>query len=188
MKNRDKTTKYVGVLKRKDMYVADPQSLVIVDVPSHVLCHPFLNRKKLDERLVRSIMRVGVLHPVKVCRGVQQHGLWVLEVILGRQRIRAAREANRRLQACGKPTITVDIIIIDATADVMAQMIREDASDTDELGLGMETSRSILEKRAMLKNMGLPESLFDSHSRSAPAVKQSSKERRKLAKAAAYRA
>lgn len=188
MKNRDKTTKYVGVLKRKDMYVADPQLLVIVDTPAHVLCHPFLNRKKLDELLVRSIMRVGVLHPVKVCRGMQQHGVWVLEVILGRQRIKAAREANRRLRACGKPTLTVDIIIVDATVDEMVQMIREDASDTDELGLGMETSRSILEKRAMLKNMGLPESLFDSHSRSAPAVKQSSKERRKLAKAAAYRA
>ncbi len=66
MKNRDKTTKYVGVLKRKDMYVADPQSLVLVDTQGHVLCHPFLNKKKLDERLVRSIMRVGVLHPVKV--------------------------------------------------------------------------------------------------------------------------
>ena len=83
-----KAAKYRGVVSRKDISVADPDLLVIVDTPGHPLYQPARNQKPLDEAMIRSIMQDGVLSPIKVVRGPQVRGQWTLEVVYGRQRVR----------------------------------------------------------------------------------------------------
>jgi ParB family chromosome partitioning protein len=67
--------------------------------------HPLFDERvylPLDEGLVRNIMVFGVLEPALV----RKNGP-LTEVIDGRQRVRAAREANRRLSEQGAETVAV---------------------------------------------------------------------------------
>ena len=71
--------------------------------------HPLYDERislPLDEGLVRNIMVFGVLEPVLV----RKNGSFV-EVIDGRQRVRATREANRRLAKQGEMTHAVPCFV-----------------------------------------------------------------------------
>lgn len=138
-----KAAKYRGVVSRKDISVADPDLLVIVDTPGHPLYQPARNQKPLDEAMIRSIMQDGVLSPIKVVRGPQVRGQWTLEVVYGRQRVRNAREANRRLVAEGRPPIMIEIVIIDASPEQLRRMMEvENTHRTDYTPYELATTAS----------------------------------------------
>lgn len=127
-----KAAKYLGVVGRKDMSTADPDDLVIVDTPGHPLYQPARNIKPLEEWMVLSIMANGVIQAIKVVRGPMVKGRWTLEVVYGRQRVRHAREANKRLRAAGLPTIMIEVIIIDRSPEQLRMMVEiENTHRTD---------------------------------------------------------
>lgn len=138
-----KAAKYRGVVSRKDISVADPDLLVIVDTPGHPLYQPARNQKPLDEAMIRSIMQDGVLSPIKVVRGPQVKGQWTLEVVYGRQRVRNAREANRRLVLEGRPPVMIEIVIIDASPEQLRRMMEvENTHRTDYTPYELATTAS----------------------------------------------
>ena len=83
---------------RRSDVIRDPDDLILVTDPSH---HLYDERVLLepDDGLVRSIMDVGVLQAV----AVQGDGDKKTMVVFGRQRVKAAREANRRFKEQGSP-------------------------------------------------------------------------------------
>jgi len=96
--------------KRSNIFFFDPDDLIVIgldttDGPEHPL---YDARAKLpvDDKLVLNIMALGkILEPV----GVRKNGE-IVEVIYGRQRVKACREANKRLKASGCEPIFVPAI------------------------------------------------------------------------------
>lgn len=90
---------------RKDLYTFDPDKLVIITDPKHPL---FDERAALpvDEDMVRNVMHYGVLQPI-LYRTEEINGETVPVVVAGRQRVKAAREANRRLRERGEVPLQV---------------------------------------------------------------------------------
>lgn len=86
--------------KRGNIFVLKPEDVMIVglDAPEEQYPHLIDERIHLpiDEGMVLSIMAIGVQQPIKV---VVYGG--VPYAVDGRQRIRAAREANKRIKAAG---------------------------------------------------------------------------------------
>lgn len=89
---------------RGSHFVFDPNDLTLIEDPKHVLYDSRVSMP-LDETLVLNIMVHGVIEPVVIVR-VDDTPV----VIAGRQRVRAAREANRRLKLEGKQPIKVRCI------------------------------------------------------------------------------
>lgn len=90
-----------GALSRTDLFFFDPNDLTLVEDKKHPLYDERINLP-IDEAIVLSIMRYGVLEPITVRKnGVDKNGNPIMEVIDGRQRTRCAREANRRLAESG---------------------------------------------------------------------------------------
>jgi ParB family chromosome partitioning protein len=95
------------------MFHVDPNTLTIIgldtkDGPEHLLWD---ERTKLpiDEAMVVNIMAVGVRVPISVSvhgSGESKSAL----VVDGRQRVRHAREANKRLAQLGEPLIRVPVV------------------------------------------------------------------------------
>jgi ParB family chromosome partitioning protein len=96
-----------GAVSKNTFYYFDPKSLLVVDDVKHPLYDERVNLP-LDEHLVKSIMVKGVVEPVIVrLNGKDKKGVPIVEVIDGRQRVRAAREANNRLEKEGKEPVRV---------------------------------------------------------------------------------
>ena len=91
--------------KRGDVFYLAPEIIGSVISKEAVLYDPRVELP-LDENLVKNIMVHGVITPVIVCK---QGGCAV--VIDGRQRVKAAREANKRLTAEGKQPLLVPCIL-----------------------------------------------------------------------------
>lgn len=92
--------------KRTNAFYFDPDKLVIIgldtdDGPEHHL-HDSRIGLPLDEGMIRSIMAHGVKVPIIVAKIDDKP-----HVVDGRQRVRHAREANRRLVAAGEPAVRV---------------------------------------------------------------------------------
>lgn len=96
--------------KRGNLFLVPPEDLTIIgldtaDGPEH----PLYDERvllPLDEPLVRNIMCHGVIEPVII----RKNGDDVVEVIDGRQRVRAARAACKRLEAEGKEPVLVPVV------------------------------------------------------------------------------
>jgi ParB family chromosome partitioning protein len=86
---------------RKDMFYFDPDTLVMSNDPTDPLYDPRMDAP-INEHLVLSIMSQGITTPILIKK---QGGRPV--VIDGRQRVRCAREANRRLREAGADPITI---------------------------------------------------------------------------------
>lgn len=100
-----------GALSRTDLFFFDPNDLVLVEDPKHPLYDERI-KLPIDEAIVLSIMKFGVLEPVTVRKnGVDKKGNPQIEVIDGRQRTRCAREANRRLAEAGGELHRVPAVI-----------------------------------------------------------------------------
>ena len=92
----------MGVKSVQDLLMFDPEDVVIVDDPNHPLYDHERVALPFDENMVLSMSAVGVRTPVKVRQnGETADGKAIIEVVDGRQRVKACREANRRLLASG---------------------------------------------------------------------------------------
>lgn len=95
---------------RLNAFGLDPDELVIVGLDDgEGPEHPLYDERvalPLDEALVRNIMVFGVIEPIVV----RKNGTFV-EVVDGRQRVRAAREANSRLREQGAEPLHVPAVV-----------------------------------------------------------------------------
>lgn len=91
-----------GAKGRKDVVMFNADDLVIVDKPTGPdgKPHPLYDERvniPVRDSLVKSIIKFGVRDPIEVRSVVNAAGKSVAEVVDGRQRVRATREANRRI-------------------------------------------------------------------------------------------
>lgn len=85
----------------------DPDDLHLVIDKAHALYDERVN-DPIDDAMVRNIMAVGIIQPIVIARD------WDTGqnlVVAGRQRVKNAREANRRLRERGEATILVPAVI-----------------------------------------------------------------------------
>ena len=90
---------------RTTAFMVQPEELTLVTEETHPLFDPRVHLKP-DETLIRNIMVYGVLEPVLVRKNGDD-----IEVLAGRQRVKAAIEANRRLEAEGKVPLRVPCMV-----------------------------------------------------------------------------
>lgn len=99
---------------RDNVWKLNPDDLVVVGVDTEDgLNHPMVSHRVIklkedgpSEEMVESIMEFGVLQAIVV----RKNGLKA-EVVLGRNRTLAAREANRRRKALGQEPILIQCIL-----------------------------------------------------------------------------
>ncbi len=89
----------------------EPENLVIIgldtkDGPEHELWDERINLP-IDESMVLSIMALGVQETITVRKGFKD----AAEVVNGRGRTLAGREANKRLKKLGEPLITIPALV-----------------------------------------------------------------------------
>lgn len=85
--------------QRGTTFLLDPEAFVLVTDKGHPLYDPRVHDEP-DENLVRNIMVYGVIEPVIVRKNGD-----AVEVVAGRQRVKAAMEANKRLAAQGSAAV-----------------------------------------------------------------------------------
>jgi ParB family chromosome partitioning protein len=90
---------------RLNAFSVDPESLTIITDEQHPLYDERV-KLPLDEKLVLNIAAHGVKQPVIITKDGD-----TLIVVDGRQRVRAATEANRRLAKEGKETIRIPVML-----------------------------------------------------------------------------
>lgn len=98
---------------KKDAYTFDPEDLVLVEDPKHPLYDKRVHLP-VSESLVLNMMHApdgvpqGVLEPITVARDPDSNKILV---VIGRQRVKAAREANKRLRKAGLEPFWVPAIM-----------------------------------------------------------------------------
>ncbi len=92
--------------QRLNAFSIEPDRLTIVSDKSSALYDERID-KPIDERMVLNIMAFGVKQAVIV----RKNGSDIYEVVDGRQRVRCAIEANKRLKKEGKEEIRVPIML-----------------------------------------------------------------------------
>jgi len=90
---------------RTNAYTFDPNDLVLVSDPDDQLYDPRVELP-VDEGLVKSIMYHGFVGSVVIAKRGDEP-----VVVAGRQRVKAAREANERLTEQGKEPVRVTAVI-----------------------------------------------------------------------------
>src|SRR5271166_30696 len=106
------TRKVHGSEGKKDLNLFDPENVLLVtDIKSD------LYDRRVDdeptEEMIRNVMHYGVIEPI-VVRKNQETGK--TEVVAGRMRTKACREANRRLVARGEAPLRIPAVVIRPTA------------------------------------------------------------------------
>ncbi|KVD71838.1 hypothetical protein WI89_01035 [Burkholderia ubonensis] len=114
----------------------DPDDLKLVTDPTHPLFDERVNWP-VDENMVRNIMFQGVLQAIEVSKNPETGEI---EVVTGRQRVKASREANRRLREQGRNPIYVPANVRKVTLgrralDLSAAMASENAIRQQETPL-----------------------------------------------------
>jgi ParB family chromosome partitioning protein len=98
---------------KKDAYMFDPDDLVLVIDEKSPLYDERVHLP-IDENLVLNMMFApdnvpqGVLEPITVARNTETGKV---EVVIGRQRVKAAREANKRLKKAGLEQIRIPAMV-----------------------------------------------------------------------------
>jgi ParB family chromosome partitioning protein len=129
--------------QRSDVFVLEPDKLTLVTDPASPLYDPRVHDDP-DESLVRNIMVYGVIEPVIIRKNGD-----AVEVVAGRGRVKAALEANRRLEAEGKQPIRVPAIVKRGQdADMFGVLISENECRREDSPLAKS------EKALRLINMG----------------------------------
>jgi ParB family chromosome partitioning protein len=120
------TTAKKGLMgvKLTNAFGVDPDDLIIVGGDTPDKKSPLYDERvnlPVNESLVKNIMVYGVLEPVLVRKNSHED----FEVVDGRQRVRAAREANNRLREAGRDAevIRVPILVKKAEGGVLAGMM-----------------------------------------------------------------
>jgi ParB family transcriptional regulator, chromosome partitioning protein len=124
---------------KRDAYMFDPEDLVLVTDEKSPIYDERVHLP-VDESLVLNIMFApdgvpqGVLEPITVIRNSETGKV---EVAIGRQRVKAAREANKRLKKAGLEPVRVPAMIARAqTHRAMGMLISENEHRQDDTPLG----------------------------------------------------
>lgn len=124
---------------KRDTYMFDPEDLVLVTDEKHPLYDERVHLP-IDEALVLNMMfapdgvPMGVIEPISVVRNAETGKV---EVMVGRQRVKAAREANKRLKKAGLEPIRVPAMIQRASAHrAMGMLISENENRQDDTPIG----------------------------------------------------
>lgn len=138
----------------KNAYAADgrteallylPEQLKLVTDKGHPLYDPRVNLP-VSQELVHSILEHGVLENVLVRKNGEENGIAVIEVVDGRQRVRAAIEANKALLKAGKKPIRVPAFIVredDKTTFGIMVATNEIRQDDDPVTKGEKAQRML---------------------------------------------
>lgn len=111
-----------GALGKSNVLFFDPDALHLVTDPKSPL-YDIRVHSPVSEKLVLNIMHHGVLQAITINKDAET-GL--VDVVAGRQRVKAAREANRRLAAQGCEPIQVPAIVRRAEGrDLAGVMVSE---------------------------------------------------------------
>lgn len=122
-----------GAKGKSNVLMFDPDDLLLVIDRQHPLYDPRVMRP-INEALVRNIMHQGVLQTITITKNPETGAV---EVVAGRQRVRAAREANRRLREAGLTPIQVPALPRRATdADLVGVMVSENEVREGDTPLG----------------------------------------------------
>lgn len=95
-----------GAVGRGELLWFEPEALVLVEDEKHDLYDPRVHFP-VDEAMVRNIMVHGVIEPILIRKNGEVRGKPIVEVVDGRQRVKNAIEANRRLEAEGKVPVRI---------------------------------------------------------------------------------
>jgi len=96
-----------GAQGKTNLLMFDPEALHLVIETDHPLYDERVH-DPLDDAMVRNIMALGVIEPVVINKNIETGRV---EVVAGRQRVKNAREANKRLYEMGRPPVKVPAII-----------------------------------------------------------------------------
>lgn len=131
---------------RLNAFSFEPEKLVLVSDSTHPLYDPRMELP-LDEGLVKNIMCYGVIEPIVIAKISEKP-----VVIDGRQRVRAAVEANKRLKKSGSEIMRVPCVVYRGTeADLYGVSVSANEARQDDLPLAKA------KKAAKLMNMGKSE-------------------------------
>jgi ParB family chromosome partitioning protein len=92
---------------RTNLWLVDPNDILIIEDTDHPLYDLTRTTLPVDEAMVLNIMVYGVIEAINGRKNAEGK----VEVIDGRRRVKAAREANRRLAAEGKELIRVPVVL-----------------------------------------------------------------------------
>jgi len=123
-----------GAEGKSNVLFFDPEKLVLVTDKASPLYDPRVHLP-VSEPLVLNIMAMGVLQAISVAKNTET-GL--VEVVAGRQRVKAAREANRRLVGRGEQPVQVPALPRKDTkpASLAGVMVSENELREDDTPIG----------------------------------------------------
>lgn len=104
--------------KRLTAFAVDPADITVVEDPSHPLFDKEGNSLPLNEGLIKSIMKVGVIVPIVIFKDGED-----ALVVDGRQRRKNAIEVNRRKVAAGELPILVPVMVFKGTMQEAADLM-----------------------------------------------------------------
>lgn len=118
-----------GALGKTNVLLFDPDALVLVTEPGHPLYDERVTLPP-NEAMVLNIMHQGVLQPIVITKDAE---LGATIVVAGRQRVKAAREANRRLREAGFEPVQVPAVVRRGeSADLAGVMASENEIRKDD--------------------------------------------------------
>lgn len=106
--------------KRGTIFMVDPADLVLVTDEKHPLFDPRVNLP-IDETLMASIEASGVLAPIRARKNGDK-----LEVIVGRQRVKATRKLNESRD--GNPILVPCVVTRGTDSELYAEMVAENVA------------------------------------------------------------
>jgi ParB family chromosome partitioning protein len=122
-----------GALGKSNVLYFDPEALVLVTDESSPLYDPRVHLP-VSEALVLNIMHQGVLQAISINKNTESGAV---EVVAGRQRVKAAREANKRLAAKGCEPVQVPALPRRGEgADLAGVMVSENECREDDSPIG----------------------------------------------------
>jgi ParB family chromosome partitioning protein len=105
-KTKDSKDVY-GAAGKTNLLIFDPSKLKLVTDPKHPLYDPRVDRPLSDD-FIANIGHYGVLEPVVVRKNPETGDV---EVVAGRQRVRAAIEVNKGRKKRGEPLLQVSAVV-----------------------------------------------------------------------------
>lgn len=122
-----------GAKGKSNVLAFDPDDLVLIEDPKHPMYDERVHLP-LNEAMVLNIMALGVVQPIVIAKDPES-GKSI--VIAGRQRVKHAREANRRFRERGEMTIQVPAIPRRSDGIVLGGiMVSENELRQDDTPLG----------------------------------------------------
>jgi ParB family transcriptional regulator, chromosome partitioning protein len=100
-----------GSQGRSDLLYLDPEKITLVTDDKHPLYDPRVHLP-VEDADVQNVMENGIIEPVAVRKnGEEKDGTPIVECVFGRQRVKWACEANKRLKKLGRELIRVPCFV-----------------------------------------------------------------------------